>query len=137
MPFEVLRTAAARRAVEDAMDNKARASYEAARDDLRGRGCRAGGYRMAAADGDDYPLCGRHLAYDWRLYTAYLDDNRIVIVAIDRHHDSNNPANALSEVLPGLATVGRRSKDKPPCCDHAAEPPAMNNELRRFLGILI
>jgi len=29
-------------------------------------GCSAGGYRLAAADGDDYPLCCRHLAYGRR-----------------------------------------------------------------------
>lgn len=134
MAFEVVRTAAARRAVEHVMDNRARASYEAARDDLRGRGCSGGGYRMAAPDGDDYPLCGRHLAYDWRVYTAYLDDGRIAIVAIDRYGDDHNPAVALTDLLPGLSKVGRRSKDKPPCCEHPDDPPAMNDELREFLA---
>ncbi len=38
------------------MDRRARASYQAAHDDLRGRGCAGGGYRLGAADGDDYPL---------------------------------------------------------------------------------
>ena len=32
----------------------------------------------------------------------------------------------LAEVLPGLSTVGRRRSAKPPCCDEAADPPAMN-----------
>jgi hypothetical protein len=49
MAFEVLRTPQARRVVEQDMDRATRASYEAAREELRGRGCLAGGYRMAAA----------------------------------------------------------------------------------------
>lgn len=85
MAFQVRRTPQARRRVEQDMDGTARASYEAARDDLRGRGCEAGGYRMAATDGGDYPLCGRHLAYDWRMYSAYPDGQSVVIVAIERH----------------------------------------------------
>lgn len=118
------------------MDRRARASYQVAHDDLRGRGCAGGGYRLGAADGDDYPLCGRHLVYDWRLFTAYLDDGRIVEVAIDRHTHAHNPAAALAELLPGLSRVGRRRADKPPCCEDPADPPPMNQELRDFLGAL-
>jgi hypothetical protein len=136
MAFEVLRTAAAGRVVDRDMDKRARASYDAARDDLRGRGCPAGGYRMMAADGDDYPLCGRHLAFDWRAYTAYLDDGRIVIVAVDRHSEIHDPVVGLSELLPGLSKVGRRSKDKPPCCKQPDNPPVMNDELRDLLAAL-
>jgi hypothetical protein len=44
MAFEVLRTPQVRRAVEQQMNRTERASYEAARDELRGRGCLAGGY---------------------------------------------------------------------------------------------
>lgn len=89
MAFQVRRTHQARRTVEHQMDTTARASYDAARDDLRGRGCEAGGYRMAAADGGDYPLCGRHLAYDWRMFTTYPDEESVVIVAIDRHTEAH------------------------------------------------
>lgn len=81
MAFQVRRTPRARRMVEQ-LDATARASYDAASAELRGRGCEAGGYRMAATDGGDYPLCGRHLAYDWRMYTTYPEGEGVVIVAI-------------------------------------------------------
>lgn len=116
------------------MSAREKRSYEAARDALRGEGCKAGGYRLAAADGDDYPLCCRHLAYAWRLFTAFLDDNRIVIAALDKHDRSHNPAADLAEALPGLTTVGRRRSDKSPCCEDPSRPPAMNEELEELLS---
>jgi hypothetical protein len=39
------------------MSRTERAGYEAARDELGGRGCVAGGYKLAATDGGDYPVC--------------------------------------------------------------------------------
>jgi hypothetical protein len=134
MAFDVLRTPEVRRVVEQDMDRAARRGYNAARDELRGRGCLAGGYRLAAVDGSDYPLCGRYLAYDWRLFTIYPDPRTIVIVAIDRHRTTHNPALALSDALGGLSPVGRRRRDKPSCCEDAAEPPPMTDELRAWLA---
>lgn len=49
----------------------------------------------------------------------------------DRKH---NPAAALAEALPGLATVGRRRSDKPPCCEDPSEPPVMNDALRALIS---
>jgi hypothetical protein len=123
MAFEVLRTPQVRDAVEQQMSRTERASYEAARDELGGRGCVAGGYKLAATDGGDYPLCARHLANAWRMYTAYPDDARVVIVAVDQHTPVSNPATSLAEALSGIAIVGRRRQDKPPCCEDAAMPP--------------
>jgi hypothetical protein len=70
MAFEVLRTPQVRRAVEQQMSRAEQAGYEAARDELRGRGCLAGGYKLASTDGGNYPLCARHLAYTWRTRQA-------------------------------------------------------------------
>ncbi len=75
MPHEVLRTAQVA-SVLGGMSVREKRSYEAAVDALRGEGCGAGGYRLAAADGDDYPLCCRHLAYAWRMFTAYPRQSR-------------------------------------------------------------
>ena len=58
-------------------------------------------------------------------------------IAIDRHTPQNNPAEALSALLPGLASVGRRRDDKPPCCDDPAGPPDMGDELRTLLESLL
>lgn len=137
MAFEVLRTPQVRDAVQRQMNRTERASYDAGRagrlDRLGGRGCVAGGYKLASTDGGDYPLCARHLANAWRMYTAYPDVARVVIVAVDQHTPESNPAASLAETLPGLATVGRRRQDKPPCCEDAASPPPMNDELRKLL----
>jgi hypothetical protein len=135
MPYEVLRTPQVGVALQG-MSRRERRSYEAARNALRGEGCRAGGYRLAAVDGHDYPLCCRHLAFAWRLFTAYPDDGRIVIVALDVHDRDRNPAAELAEVLPRISMIGRRRSDKPPCCEDPAEPPPMNEELRELLSAL-
>jgi hypothetical protein len=137
MAFEVLRTPQVRDAVAQQMSRTERSSYEAARDELAGRGCVAGGYKLAATDGGDYPVCARHLANAWRMYTAYPDDARIVIVAVDQHLPKHNPVQSLAEVLTGLATVGRRRQDKPPCCEDAASPPLMNDDLRKLLDSIL
>jgi hypothetical protein len=123
MAFEVLRTPQVRDAVQRQMSRTERASYEAARDELAGRGCVAGGYKLAATDGGDYPLCARHLANAWRMYTAYPDDARVVIVAVDQHTPESNPAASLAETLPGLATVGR--------CDQSIRNTGCRGAIRR------
>ncbi len=136
MPYEVLRTPQVTATLRR-MSAREKRSYEAARDALRGEGCKAGGYRLAAVDGDDYPLCCRHLAYAWRMFTAFPDKGqRIVIVALDKHDRSHNPTADLAEALLGLATVGRRRSDKPPCCEDSSRPPAMNEELWKLLSAL-
>lgn len=135
MPREVLRTPEVAEVLRR-MSSREKRSYEAARDALRGEGCRAGGYRLMAAHGDDYPLCCRHLAYAWRMFTAYPEKELVVIVALDKHDRAHNPASELAEALPSLSTVGRRRSEKPPCCDEADEPPAMNDELRELLGAI-
>ncbi|HEX6687122.1 MAG TPA: hypothetical protein VF085_00485 [Solirubrobacterales bacterium] len=135
MPHEILRTAQVA-TVLGGMSAREKRSYEAAVDALRGEGCGAGGYRLAAADGDDYPLCCRHLAYAWRMFTAYPRKKQVVIVALDKHERGHNPAADLAEVLPGLATTGRKRSAKPPCCEDAADPPAMNEELSELLSAL-
>lgn len=132
MPYEILRTPQVTAAIRRMSTREAR-SYEAARDALRSEGCKSAGYRLAAAAGDDYPLCCRHLAYSWRMFTAFPDQEQIVILALDRHDRRHNPAAALAEVLPGLATVGRRRSAKPLCCEDPTEPPSMNEELREFV----
>lgn len=132
MPYEILRTPQVTAALRR-MSNREKRSYEAPRDALRSEGCKAGGYRLAAVDGDDYPLCCRHLAFAWRMFTSFPDEKRIVIVALDKHDRKQNPAAVLAEVLPGLATVGRRRSDKPPCCEDPTEPPTLNEELRELL----
>lgn len=119
--------------VENEMDNRARAQYEAARDQLRGEGCRAGGKRLLAS-GDaagDYALCQRQLYGSWRMTTAY-SDSTVVILHVGRHTDSEDPSADLAAFFPGLSATGRRRSDQPPCCDDPDLPP-MSDEVQRVL----
>lgn len=72
----------------------------------------------------------------WRMFTAYPRKKQVVIVALDKHERDHNPAADLAEVLPGLATAGRKRSAKPPCCEDAADSPAMNEELSELLSAL-
>ena len=133
MAFEVRRVRSVRRVVEKELSKRERQDYDAAVADLKGRGCRAGGHRLADVTGGDYPLCARHLYGEWRMFTAYPDSATVVIVAVDRHTESSNPAGKLSEVFPGLSPTGRRRSDKPPCCDDPSKPPQVSPALREAL----
>lgn len=132
MAYEVLRTPQVAKALRR-MTAREKRSYEAARNALRGEGCKAGGYRLAAVDGGDYPLCCRHLAYSWRMFTAYFEDTKIVIVALDLHSRDHNPAAYLAEILPGLSPTGRRRSAKPTCCEESSTPPLMDDQLHTLL----
>jgi hypothetical protein len=123
MPYEVLRTPQVATALQR-MSTRERRSYDAAREALRGEGCKAGGYRLAAAEiGGDYPLCCRHLTRAWRMFTAYPEEQRIVIVALDEHDRDHNPCRRAGSSASrprdhrpaalGQATVLRGSRPAP------------------------
>jgi hypothetical protein len=57
-------------------------------------------------------------------------------VALDEHTADHSPLDSLADVLPGLARIGRRRSQKPPCCEDPSQPPAMNAELRELLSAL-
>jgi hypothetical protein len=102
-----------------------RRAYDAAISGLKGEGCKAAGYRLAATDGEDFPLCCRHLANDWRMHTLFAKDHSVIVISLARHDKGHNPHQVLAEVFPGLSPVGRRKRAKPPCCDDSDSPPAM------------
>jgi hypothetical protein len=133
VPFSVLRLPDVRQTVEQELSKRERRAYEAAVEALRGEGCRAGGKRLAADVGGDYPLCQRALYGEWRMITAYLSDGSIAIVAVARHTESDSPSARLAESFPGLAPKGRRRVDQPPCCEDPASPPTLSPELESVL----
>lgn len=116
MAYEVVRVRSVGRVV-DGMSGRERSSYDAAVQALRGEGCRAGGKRLAALDGDDFPMCQHNLYGSWRMTTVYRPDATIVIVLVARHTTRESPAVVLADVFPGLSATGRRRSDQPPCCD--------------------
>lgn len=135
MPHTVLRVPSVRKTIDKA-PRKLRKSYETVRDELQRDGCSAGGYRLASTTGNDYPMCCRHLYGEWRMHTVFLEDQTIVIVSVDQHTKRNNPNAALAETFSGLATTGRRSENKPPCCDDPAQPPDLDESTREVLADL-
>lgn len=68
--MNVLRTRSAGRAVER-LGRQARRRYDSAVEELRGRGCAAGGYRLLGEDGENYPLCCRYFYGQWRMHLAF------------------------------------------------------------------
>lgn len=126
-------------AVAAGLDKRDRRAYDAAIAGLKGEGCKAAGYRLAALDGGDYAMCCKHLANDWRLHTVFLEDRRIVVISLAEHDQRRNPQRALAEALPGLNPTGRRKRKKPACCEHPQDPPVMsatlNQQLRHLFAI--
>jgi hypothetical protein len=57
VPSTVLRVPSVRRVMNNDMTKRERRVYDAVVDALKGEGCRAGGKRLAATDGVDYPMC--------------------------------------------------------------------------------
>jgi len=108
--------------------------YLAYEDELKRGGCVYGGYRLLAADGGDFPMCCRHLFRGLRMFTIYAPDGEIWIPLVAPHTASSNPHAEIAEGVQGLSSVGRRRRDKPPCCDDPAQPPAMSEEARAFVA---
>lgn len=127
--MNVLRTRSAGRTV-DRLDRQTRRRYDSAVEELRGRGCAAGGYRLLGDAGEDYPLCCRYFYGQWRMHLAFPDADTVVIVSVAQHTADSNPHEALAEVFPGLSATGRRRSAKPPCCDDSGAPPKMSAEAR-------
>jgi hypothetical protein len=128
----VLRTRSAGRAVER-LDRQARRRYDSAVEELRGRGCAAGGYRLLGEDGESYPLCCRYFYGQWRMHLAFPDADTVVIISVAKHTADGNPHVALAELFPGLSVTGRRRSAKPACCEDSGAPPAMSDEARAVL----
>jgi hypothetical protein len=124
--------------VASSLNRTDRRAYDAAISGLKGEGCKAAGYRLAASDGGDFPMCCRHLANDWRMHTLFAKDSRVIVISLARHDKSQNPHQILAEIFTGLSQVGRRKRTKPPCCDDPESPPVMpetvSEQLARMAG---
>lgn len=88
-------------------------AYDAAISGLKGEGCKAAGYRLAAADGGDFPMCCRHLANDWRMHTLFAKDHSVIVISLVRRDKSQNPHQVLVDVFPGSARLDAVSARSP------------------------
>lgn len=116
------------------LDKVDRRAYDTALSGLKGEGCKAAGYRLAAADGGDFSMCCRHLADDWRMHTLFAKDRSVIVISLARHNKGHNPHQVLAEIFPVLSPVGRRKRAKPPCCDDPESPPVMPTTLSEQLA---
>jgi hypothetical protein len=126
--FTVLRVPSVA-AVADSATGPLRKSYETARDELRRDGCRAAGYRLAAAAGGEYPMCCRRLYGAWRMHIVFTAPDTLVIISIAEHTRRANPNAVLAELFPGLSATGRGRSDKPSCCDDPSAPPQLTHDI--------
>jgi hypothetical protein len=93
-------------------------------DELRQRGCEAGGTRMRAETGADHRVCERRFYRDWRIHLVFGDEHDIVISWVGRHTEDEDVHADGAEAIPGLSGVGRRRDRQPACCEDLDEPPA-------------
>lgn len=81
-------------------------------------------------------MCQQSLYGDWRMITVYRRDGTVVIIEVGRHASATSPVALLAEAFPGLSATGRRRSEQPPCCEDAAAPPALSDELLARLAKL-
>jgi hypothetical protein len=103
---------------------RAKVSFKRTVDELRHRGCEAGGTRMRADTGDDHHICERRFYRDWRMHLVFGDRDDIVISWVGRHTEDEAVHTDGAQDIPGLTGLGRARDQQPPCCDDLDVPPA-------------
>lgn len=83
--------------------------------ELRARGCKAGGYRLT---GYDSPwICCVHLYAQWRLLARFGDEQSIHILAVGEHRPSHREDIYRRVIaLTGIDPPAAVARAKPPCC---------------------
>jgi hypothetical protein len=107
-----------------ALRGDARKSFERVVDELRHRGCEAGGTRMRAETGGDHHVCEQRFYRDWRMHLVFGDQDEIVISWVGRHTEDEAVHVEGARDIPGLSSIGRARDRQPQCCDSFEDPPA-------------
>lgn len=103
---------------------EAKKAFDRAVEELRHRGCEAGGVRMRAETGTDHRVCERRFYRDWRMHLVFGDEDNIVISWVGRHTEDENVHVEGALGIPGLSGIGRARDQQPKCCDDLDDPPA-------------
>lgn len=76
-------------------------------------GCRVAGYALS---GDEpWPrICSKHFGEEWRVLVTFLDDGRVVVIAVEQHNVRNDPYVNTAQALD--LRVSTAPRKKPPCC---------------------
>jgi len=93
-------------------------------EELKRRGCEAGGIRMRGETGADHWVCERRLYRDWRMHLVFGDEENIVISWVGEHTEDEDVHGEGAQNIPGLSGMGRARDDQPACCDDLEDPPA-------------
>jgi hypothetical protein len=92
-----------------ALRGEAKKHFDRVIEELKHRGCEAGGIRMRGETGADHWVCERRFYRDWRMHLVFGDE--------DVHGEG-------AQDIPGLSGIGRARDDQPACCDDLEDPPA-------------
>lgn len=103
---------------------EAKKGFDRVVEELRHRGCEAGGTRMRAETGDDHHVCERRFYRDWRMHLVFGDHDEIVISWVGRHNEDEAVHADGAQGVHGLSGIGRARDQQPPCCDSFDDPPA-------------
>jgi len=103
---------------------KVRDGFVAAVNDVRQRGCEAGGIRMRADDCGDHHVCERRFYGRWRMHLIFATSGEIVISWVGQHAEDEDVHAEGARDIPGPSGIGRARDDQPRCCDRLDEPPA-------------
>lgn len=103
---------------------EAKKKFDRVVNELRQRGCEAGGIRMRAETGADHHVCERRFYRDWRMHLVFGDEDDIVISWVGRHTEDEDVHAEGAEAIQGLSAIGRSRDRQPSCCDDLDEPPA-------------
>lgn len=107
-----------------ALRGEAKKRFDRVIDELRQRGCEAGGIRMRAETGADHRVCERRFYRDWRMHLVFGDEQNIVVSWVGRHTEDEDIHGEGAEGIPGLSGLGRGRDQQPKCCDDLDDPPA-------------
>ena len=99
----------------------ARRAFERAVRELEHQGCRAAGYRLRGAGVEHARVCERRFYGDWRMHLVFRSEEEIVISFVGRHAPETNIHEVAAEVMPEIATTGRRERVQ--CCEDPEDPP--------------
>jgi hypothetical protein len=98
-------------------------------------GCRALAYRLSGPAPVDH-LCVKHIGGPLRVVVAFETSHRAWILLVGPHDDRDPVLNVYAELyrLLGMEPPAEVGRDKPPCCDEAADlPPVLGDTLSEIL----
>jgi hypothetical protein len=107
-----------------ALRGEVKQHFDRAVEELRHRGCEAGGIRMRTDTGADHRVCERRFYRDWRVHLVFGEDDDIVISWIGRHREDEDVHAEGARDIPGLSAIGRARDAQPQCCHDLDDPPA-------------